>query len=316
MIVYFREHELHTMNSHPENAGRFEGLEGLLAREEVRYPEPAGEEQVLRVHTPEHLGNIARLSEAERWADADTYLTRHSYRTALLAAGGALLAAHLALEHGHAFALVRPPGHHATPGRAMGFCLLNNIAIACAEMLARGVRRIAIIDTDVHHGNGTQEVFYSSPEVLFVSLHQHPLYPGTGMVEETGRGEGEGYTVNIPLPPGTEDGEYLDALSLALSVVEQHSPELVLVSAGYDTAVDDPLGGMMLTTRCYAEIGRRLRRFSRVAFCLEGGYSTSALAAGVEATLAGIRGQSEEYEPRGRAKLEEVRRVLRRYWNA
>ncbi|NOZ82901.1 MAG: histone deacetylase [Euryarchaeota archaeon] len=317
MIVYFREHELHTMNTHPENARRFEKLGALLERERVHTPEPAAEEQVLRVHTREHLRRIKALSEAEAWADADTYLTRHSYRTALLAAGGAVLAAQLAQKHGHAFALVRPPGHHATPERAMGFCLFNNIAIACAEMLAGGMKRVVVLDVDVHHGNGTQEVFYSSPEVLFISLHQHPLYPGTGMPEETGRGEGEGYTVNIPLPPGTGDADYLQALELALDIAVQHSPELVLVSAGYDTASQDPLGGMMLTSRCYAEIGRRLRRFPAVCFCLEGGYSSSALAAGVESTLSGIRGQSQEYEPgESTLDLSHVRRVLRNYWSA
>ena len=316
MIVYFREHELHSMSSHPENARRFERLGTLLQREEVHTPEPVSEELVLRVHTRRHIENLRALSEAEAWADADTYLTKHSFTAALLAAGGAVLAAELATKHGCGFALVRPPGHHAMPERAMGFCLLNNVAIACRQMLARGMKRLVVLDVDVHHGNGTQEVFYTSPEVLFISLHQHPLYPGTGMVEETGEGEGEGYTVNIPLPPGTEDAEYLEAFELALDVAEQHSPELVLVSAGYDTAVDDPLGGFMLTQRCYAEMGRRLRRFSKVAFCLEGGYSSSALAAGVESTLHGIRGLSEEYEPAGGARLEEVRRILRRYWNA
>jgi acetoin utilization deacetylase AcuC-like enzyme len=279
------------------------------------------------VHSEEHYEFIRTLSEAGGGSiGLDTYVTPHSLEVALLAAGGAITAVELAMQKGYAFALVRPPGHHATRSEAMGFCLFNNIAIAARYALSQGMaRRVLILDTDVHHGNGTQDIFYSSAEVLFISLHQHPLYPGTGYVEELGEGEGRGFTVNIPLPPGTGDESYLRAIEeIVLPIAEQFSPQLVLVSAGYDTAKEDPLGGMLLSQRSYYEIGRRVKALAKpIAFTLEGGYSLSALARGVYSTLAGLFGLDMKEARREEAllvkaevekRLREYRRVLRDYW--
>ncbi len=329
-IIYSDEYLRHDAAAHPENASRLRAvMEHLRSRMTLEIAEPrmAEKEEVCAVHTEEHYSYIRTLSEAGGGSiGMDTYVTSESFRVALLAAGGAITAAELALRHSHAFALVRPPGHHATRDQAMGFCLFNNAAIAARFALDRGVKRVLILDIDVHHGNGTQDIFYSSPEVLFISLHQHPLYPGTGYVEEVGSGEGEGYTVNIPLPPGTGDESYLRALKeLALPIAEEFSPELVIVSAGYDTAREDPLGGMLLSAKSYWRIGALLRELCpAVALCLEGGYSLEALPRGVHATIAGLSGADFEAEAvasetslvkaQVEKRLREYKRVLSRYW--
>ena len=190
-------------------------------------------------------------------------------------------------------ALVRPPGHHAEINRAMGFCLFNNVAVAAAHLRRQdGIERVAIVDWDVHHGNGTQDVFYSDPRVLFVSLHQHPLYPGTGMVIETGAGEGDGYTVNVPLPAGKGDADYVRAFEqIVAPATREFDPDFVLVSAGFDTDGRDPLGGMNMTAAGFAALTRILmdvardRCGGRLAAVLEGGYSLEALEEGVGAVL-------------------------------
>jgi len=332
MIIYFtKEHERHNRLSHPENASRLEAI--LKHLKELRYlsfsePPLASEEQVCAVHAEEHYRRLRSFCSAGGGnLDPDTYATPESFRVALLAAGAAVAAAESAARGEPAFALVRPPGHHATEHRAMGFCLFNNVAIAARHALsAKLARRVLVLDIDVHHGNGTQEIFYSSPEVLFISLHQHPLYPGTGYVEEVGEGEGEGYTVNIPLPPGTADGSYLRAFeSIALPIAEQFSPELILVSAGYDAAREDPLGGMLLTPAAYRSIAGSIAELCpRVALSLEGGYSLTALPRCVLASIAGITGEqveSAQTEETALVKaeveriLESCRRVLREYWD-
>ena len=331
MIIYSDEYLKHDRAGHPENASRLRAVMDYLREKlkplKIAEPERANKSEVCAVHTEEHFEYIKALSEAGGGSiGLDTYVTGESFEVALLAAGGAVKAVDLAAQEGHAFALVRPPGHHATRDQAMGFCLFNNIAIAACYALEQGIaRRVLILDIDVHHGNGTQEIFYSSPEVLFISLHQHPLYPGTGYVEELGEGEGRGFTVNIPLPPGTGDGSYLRALEeIAMPIAEQFSPDLLLVSAGYDTAGEDPLGGMLLSQGSYWQIGRRLRKLcSRVALTLEGGYSPAALSRGVYATLAGLSGAEVESAAGGETalvkadvekRLAEYRRVLREYW--
>ncbi|WP_456475828.1 histone deacetylase family protein [Candidatus Pyrohabitans sp.] len=329
MIVYSDAYLRHDLASHPENAARLRAIMGYLRekleRLDITEPRRAEQREVCAVHSEGHYEYIRTLSEAGGGRiGMDTYVTPDSFEVALLAAGGAITAAELAMQRSYAFALVRPPGHHATQEEAMGFCLFNNIAIAARYALERGmVKRVLVLDIDVHHGNGTQDIFYSSPEVLFISLHQHPLYPGTGYVKELGEGEGRGYTVNIPLPPGADDGSYLLAMDeIALPIAEQFSPQLVLVSAGYDTAREDPLGGMLLSKRSYYEIGRRIRVLTRrAALTLEGGYSQNALAQGVYATLAGLfdlEGEEKRIDmqvnPQIKNRLEEYRRVLREYW--
>jgi acetoin utilization deacetylase AcuC-like enzyme len=215
--------------------------------------------------------------------DPDTYVGHGSPQIARLAAGGVLAAAQLVWkgELANAFCAVRPPGHHALPGRAMGFCLLNNIAIAAAGLIADAPdARVLILDWDVHHGNGTQAIFYETPQVLYASMHQYPFYPGSGGADETGRGAGEGYTVNVPLRAGSGDNEFLAAIDFILSDhAGRFAPDMILISAGFDAHHDDPLGGLAVSTSGFIEATRRVCAFAsniccgRIVSVLEGGYN-------------------------------------------
>jgi acetoin utilization deacetylase AcuC-like enzyme len=244
-----------------------------------------------RVHAPEYLDSVAATAGKAVMLDADTFTSPESHEIALLAAGAAVQAAEHALDHGEAaFALVRPPGHHAERDRAMGFCLYNNVAVAAAAALARGVQRVAIVDIDVHHGNGTQWMFYDDPRVLYVSTHQFPFYPGTGAADEVGRGPGAGFTVNVPLEAGSTDADYDAAYrSVVEPVLDQFAPGLVLVSAGFDAHEDDPLASMRVTADGYARIVSLLRdaaaRHGAFALVTEGGYHLRALGACLEASF-------------------------------
>ena len=266
---------------------------------------PATREQITRVHPAEHLERIEAISSRGGGAiDLDTVMSAGSHDAALHAAGGAVLAVDRVIggEERLAFCALRPPGHHAESDRAMGFCLFNNVAIAARHALAEhGVERVLILDWDVHHGNGTQEIFYSDPAVLFVSIHQSPLYPGTGPAHETGAGSGEGYTVNLPVPSGA-DGELF--LSLVQTVVEplarRFKPGLLIVSAGFDAHAADPLASCTLETGDYGDMAASLRVATEelgigVIACLEGGYALEALADSVVAT---VRGFTETAVPR------------------
>jgi acetoin utilization deacetylase AcuC-like enzyme len=231
------------------------------------------------------------------YIDADTYLGPESVAVAELAAGGtvALVDAILDGPVKRGLALVRPPGHHARPAQAMGFCLLNNVAIAAAHARSRGLSRIAIVDWDVHHGNGTQEAFYEDPHVLYVSTHQFPFYPGTGEVRETGEGEGKGFTINLPMTAGGGDGVYRGAFErVILPALEEYRPELILISAGFDASARDPLAEMALSADGFGWMARSLRQVAdksadgRIAMVLEGGYDLVALEAGLLAATRGI----------------------------
>lgn len=319
MIVYSEKYKDHDQEYHPENNHRLLRIMRHLTRkdvfEEVPLFEPrvAGREDLLRVHTLEHVENIRRLCEmGETNIGMDTYLTFNSYEIAKLSAGGVLTCVDKFFEgYKHSFALVRPPGHHAGQESAMGFCLFNNVAIAARYALVKyGVERILILDFDVHHGNGTQEIFYSDPGVFYISLHQFPHYPGTGSIEETGEGKGAGYTLNVPLPPKTRDKSFLRAIDeVVIPVIRKYRPELILVSAGYDAHHSDPLGGLELSHSCYYEMARRLRdNSSGLIFALEGGYNLEALPKSVHATMMPIFNLKDEVtEP----PLEENPRVTR-----
>ena len=269
--------------------------------------------------------------------DLDTPLCSDTCDTALLAAGGVLKAVDAVMGASdnlkHVFALIRPPGHHATSMRGMGFCIYNNVAIA-AEYLKRryGLKRILIVDWDVHHGNGTQDVFFADPSVLYFSTHQYPHYPGTGWLDEVGRGEGRGFTVNVPLPIGTDDAGYLYALNAILvPIAMEFSPEFVLVSAGFDAHAADPLASMNVTSSGFGvftdlvlEIARKKSQ-SRVVMALEGGYNLDALAESILCVFKALVSNGggwlgKEHEKtsaaieRVRKRVEEIKVVQREYW--
>ncbi len=277
---------MHDCPGHPESQDRLiTALHGVPADARLELPEPAGFEDISRVHDPVYVRNIEEIAAGCpegvcRSLDADTYITRHSFDVACYAAGGAVQAAFYALKGEPAFALVRPPGHHAGRSSAMGFCIFNNIAVAAAGALNR-IGRVAIVDWDVHHGNGTQEIFYSSDRVLYCSVHQSPWYPGSGFPDETGRGPGDGLTLNAPLPPGSGISDYLRVFSgNFIPAIRRFDPALILVSAGQDCLRDDPLGNMELRPKDLGELTGQLTATGvPVCLVLEGGYGPSHGAA-------------------------------------
>jgi acetoin utilization deacetylase AcuC-like enzyme len=288
---------------HPERPSRLtavmDGVRALGSSHEVITPAfaEATDEELARVHDTIYLARLAAFcAEGGGDIDADTYARADSSNAARLAAGAGL-AALLALEErgeGVAFVPVRPPGHHATADRAMGFCLVNNVAVAAASRTARG-ERVLVVDWDVHHGNGTQDIFWDDPGVLYVSTHQHPLYPGTGRPDEVGGPAAPGLTLNFPLPPGATGDVLRAALDEeARSTIEGFAPDWVLVSCGFDAHRDDPLSNLMLSSGDFAELACVVREFAprpgRLALFLEGGYQAAALTSSVEATLGALLG--------------------------
>jgi acetoin utilization deacetylase AcuC-like enzyme len=266
-------------------------------------PRPADRAQLERVHPGEYLDALERFCAGGGGSiDADTAAVPASWEAAVLAAGSGLAAIE-ALDGGQgdaAFCAVRPPGHHATGTRAMGFCLLNNVAIAAAHLAERG-ERVVVIDYDAHHGNGTQAVFYDDPRVLYVSFHEYPLYPGTGALSETGSGAGVGTTVNLPFPEGTTGDVYLAAIDEVVApIVATFAPTWLLVSAGFDGHRRDPLTGLSLSAGDFATITARLLAFApagRRLLMLEGGYDLQALADSTGATLSALVGSVHRPEP-------------------
>ena len=291
---------------HPESPERLEAIwRELGARPvpgtEVVAPPPATAAQLERVHGAPHVRRMLALAGRAGALDPDTVISPRSLDAALLAAGAAAEGVRrvLAGESRGAFALVRPPGHHAEATRAMGFCLFNNVAVAAAEAHARGVERVLILDWDVHHGNGTQHSFYARRDVLFASTHQFPFYPGTGDAPETGEGEGEGFTVNAPLAAGCGDGDFAAVFAEALlPIADDYKPQLVLVSAGFDAHADDPLGGMAVSTEGFAALCGAVKAIAdrhcpgKLVLTLEGGYDLRALAASTRACVEVLAGST------------------------
>lgn len=258
---------------------------------------PATDAQLARVHDAAYLGRLQRFcSRGGGGIDADTYAAPESFDIARRAAGACCQAVDRAFDSGQrSFCLVRPPGHHASRSAAMGFCLVNHAAVGAAHALGNGARRVAIVDPDVHHGNGTQDIFWEDPRVLYVSLHQFPWYPGTGRLEDTGGAAGAGTTINIPLPAGSTESIYLAAVQrIVIPALADFSPEVVIVSAGFDAHGRDPLGSMELTSGGFGLLASLLVAAAeelcggRVVMTLEGGYDLPALASSVAATIASI----------------------------
>ena len=286
-----------TGSGHPERPDRTTAIlerlqaDGLLERVRIIEPRPATDDDILRCHTPAYL-KIVKEDVAEglqRLSTGDTPLSPKSLEAARLAAGGVLAAVDAVMDGSvaKAFAVVRPPGHHATPTRGMGFCLFNNVAIAARYAQAKhGAKRVLIADWDVHHGNGTQDIFYADGSVFFFDTHQHPLYPGTGLATETGDGAGEGRTLNCPFSAGAGRAEIVGAFRDKLGpAADAFKPDFVLVSAGFDSRIDDPLGGFRLTDADFAELTAIVKEIAarhaggRLVSTLEGGYNLPGLAA-------------------------------------
>lgn len=280
-----RPDRLRKLVEHLKSSGRWKGLHHIQSMR-------ASVQSIVAVHTPDHVDFIRRVCDSGGGAldSGDTYASAQSFEVAIIAAGAAISAVDAVLNHrvDSAFCAIRPPGHHAERDQPMGFCLFNNVAIAAVHaQRAHGVERVAILDWDVHHGNGTQHIFESDPTVLYISLHQYPFYPGTGASTERGTGDGVGYTLNFPLPGGTGEGEYLAAFTNSIvPALVAFRPEILIISAGFDAHKNDPLGGMLLDESSFAKMTHLVKGVAPVVSVLEGGYHLDALALSVDAHLA------------------------------
>jgi acetoin utilization deacetylase AcuC-like enzyme len=329
----FAEHQ--TPPGHPERPERAEAIDAVargwqLRGLEIVAPRAATSEQLTRVHDPEHVRRMAEMAGRPAALDPDTYTSPESHEIALLAAGAVVDAVErvMAASDRAAAALVRPPGHHAERNRAMGFCLFNNAAVGAAHARALGAGKVAIVDYDVHHGNGTQHIFESDPQVLYVSTHQFPYYPGTGAADEIGHGPGRGFTVNLPLEVGAVDEDYQTAFAqVVIPVLREFAPDLVIVSAGFDAHERDPLGGMRVTTPAFGAMTRELKAIAdeccrgRIVAVVEGGYDLSALAGSLDAAIDALNGASAPWpasgiaSTRGRDAVNAATSALAKFWS-
>lgn len=338
-LIYHPIYLQHETGGHPERKERLTAILDEIEREKLDVefitPRPATLDQVAAVHARRYIDQVRAVCEqGGGYLDIDTVLSKDSYQAALMAAGGAISAVDAVIEpagggasrFSSAFALVRPPGHHAMHNRGMGFCIFNNIAIAAKHAQSRGLKKVLIVDWDVHHGNGTNAAFYSDPSVLYFSTHQYPHYPGTGRADEVGEEGAEGSKVNVPLPSGTGDEGYLMAFrEVLLPIALEFQPEIVLVSAGQDPHKDDPLGGMRLTTDGFAAMAGVVREIAdaccpgRIAASLEGGYNLQASAEAVVAVIRAFGGDVPAVagtDINAARKIEEAKRIQGKYWKS
>ena len=313
---------------HPERADRIRAVEAKLESRDWLGWEPieapaATEEQLLRVHPREYVDQVRTFSESGRAFDMDTPTSAGSYEAALRAAGGACALVEALLTGGErtGFSALRPPGHHAEWSTAMGFCLFANVAVACRHALdALGAERVLVLDWDVHHGNGTNAIFHGSREVLFVSIHQFPFWPGTGPLNDVGSGEAEGFSINLPVPGGAGEAAFLSLVEHVVApVAREYGPDLILISAGYDAHRDDPLGGLALETASFGALSARMRALgdelgAPVGAVLEGGYDLRALATSVAETMSALANAATPPDVARHPLADEAAEVLGRYW--
>ena len=325
-----------TPPGHPERVERAEVMQVVASAFRQRggsvvEPRPATDEQLARIHDRAHLDVIGGTAGRATAFDRDTFTSPDTYEVSLLAAGAVLSGVDHVLDSGpgsRAFAMVRPPGHHAERNRAMGFCLFNNVAVGAAHARARGLSRVAIVDYDVHHGNGTQWAFYDDPAVLFISSHQYPFYPGTGAASDIGSGRGVGFTVNFPLEAGATDADSERVYGAAVGMLRRFRPELILLSAGFDAHMDDPLGGMRLTAPQFGRLTALVAAAAdeccdgRLVAVTEGGYDLAALADSLRSVIDVLDGSTALDDlpapsgdtRRANASLDAVRPHLSKFW--
>ena len=331
----FLEHM--TDDYHPENPDRLKYIYSMLdaiGKEGIIYTSPrvATHDEIALVHDHAYIASIAATDgKLQMRLDPDTVTSPKSYEAACTAVGGVLQLADLlfASEIGNGFALVRPPGHHAERNRAMGFCLFNNIAVGARYLEKKyGLERVLIVDFDLHHGNGTQHSFYNDRTILYFSIHQYPYYPGTGWYNEVGEGDGKGYTVNIPLSYGMGDDDYEYAFrEILIPIADQYKPEIILVSAGFDSYYNDPLGGMKVTEGGFATMTRILLEMAgkhcggKLLCALEGGYDLNGLATSAKAMIMELKGTpictpDSKTNPSNEIKgtVDNARKALSPYW--
>ena len=334
-IIFHPDYLKHETGAHPENKERLLSIlthlrdSGRLTKLGLKEPGSATLDEIQYIHSNSQIEKARKYSELEMRLDPDTVLCKDSYNVALLAAGGAIMAVDAVGDNwDSAFALIRPPGHHATPTKSMGFCIFNNIAIAARHAQNMGKKRVLIVDWDVHHGNGTQDAFYDDPTVLYFSTHQYPHYPGTGWMDEVGTGDGEGFNINVPLPAGTDDSGFIAAfMEILVPAAREFNPDIVLISAGMDACYNDGLAQMRMSVEGFSVLASIVKSIAKqscdgkVAAVLEGGYDLKLLSHSVAAVLDVFMGKSieiqpHEVSPQVRMRLDEIKKIQRRFWQS